>query len=359
MILPLLIIALLWLGPAWALPTMTPHYHQRRQAWTQGWWSSEFYSYGCAPIIFVFAKATVEPGNLGATLGPRMSDGLKAAFGVRNVVTQGVDYWGFVETNYWPGGAPPWGIYDMQIFLSAAAACPNSKIVASGYSQGAALVHRAIEGLDQKVKDKIAGVVTFGDTQTWQDSGRIKGYPLNNTLIICNVGDVICTGTLWAYPVHFDYLKWIPTAVLFLTEKLLLANAVHPWTNGSFVYYNMTQPSRAPMPLGTFNVTWPPAGYPVPTISQSVGPSPTISSFPIGPSGIPSTITTASTSTASTSLPSKDTEFRKVGHTIRDGQKVHAGIHRHWHTTRDMADHDPGRELKPMLSSANREKPNL
>jgi cutinase len=110
-------------------------------------------------------------------------------------------------------------------------------------SQGAAIVHRAIEGLAPAVKARIAGVVTFGDTQTLQDGGRIQGFPANQTLIICNVGDVICTGTLLPlYPVHWDYVKWVPTATLFLAQMVLSANAVDPWpnANNTFVALNTT-----------------------------------------------------------------------------------------------------------------------
>lgn len=90
-------------------------------------------------------------------------------------------------------------------------------------------MHRAIEGLGQDVKDKIAGVVTFGDTQAWQDGGRIKDYPPEKTLIICNVGDALCTGTIIVVPIHFDYTKWVPTGIQFLTTMLLNANATEPW----------------------------------------------------------------------------------------------------------------------------------
>ncbi|GAW12417.1 hypothetical protein ANO14919_017830 [Xylariales sp. No.14919] len=213
-----------------------PSHIDARQAWSVGWWSSELQQYGCRPVIFVFAKATAEPGNLGSTIGPALSDGLKLVFGVTNVATQGVDYYGFIGGNYYPGGAPPWGIYDMQVIISSAAACPHSKVVVSGYSQGAAIVHRAIEGLAADVRDRIAGVVTFGDTQTYQDGGRVKGYPTNQTLIICNEGDIICVGTLVPiYPVHWDYVKWVPTATLFLAQTVLAANAVDPWPNSTLV----------------------------------------------------------------------------------------------------------------------------
>jgi cutinase len=74
--------------------------------------------------------------------------------------------------------------------------------VASGYSQGAAFTHCAIEWLGQAVKDRIAGVVTFGDTETLQDGEHIPGFPLNKTLIICNAGDIICASSLWVFPIH-------------------------------------------------------------------------------------------------------------------------------------------------------------
>ncbi|KAI0517587.1 cutinase-domain-containing protein [Xylaria bambusicola] len=229
-ILPLL---LLGLGGT-TVSAAPPSRIDTRQTWTASWWSSELQQYGCKPVIFVFAKATFEPGNLGGTIGPSLSDGLKSVFGVTNVATQGVNYYGLAEGNYYPGGAPPWGIYDMQAIITSAAACPHSKIVVSGYSQGAAIVHRAIEGLPAATRSRIAGVATFGDTQTLQDGGRVKGYPANQTLIICNSGDIICTGMLWPlFPVHWDYVKWVPTATLFLAQAVLAANEADPWPTNS------------------------------------------------------------------------------------------------------------------------------
>lgn len=57
----------------------------------------------------------------------------------------------------------------MQDTLNAMASkCPDSVIVAGGYSQGAAVNHRAIEELDPAVQDQIAGVILYGDTQKQQ-----------------------------------------------------------------------------------------------------------------------------------------------------------------------------------------------
>ncbi|KAI0835740.1 carbohydrate esterase family 5 protein [Hypoxylon sp. FL0890] len=248
-----------------AVVSARPASLQARQSWTVGYWAHELTDFGCKPIIFIWAKATIEPGNMGNTVGPRLSDGLKALFGPANVATQGVDYWGFIETNFYPGGAPPWGIYDMQLLLSAAATCPDSKIIAAGYSQGAALTHRAVEGLNEAVKEKIVAVVTFGDTQTYQDGGRIKDFDTNRTLIICNQGDLVCTGTLYVFPVHFDYVKWVPLATYYLAQKLLDDAALNPWPNGSFVFPNVTIPGIPRIP---------PAPQPSEAVPSSLPPLP-------------------------------------------------------------------------------------
>ncbi|OIW28970.1 cutinase-domain-containing protein [Coniochaeta ligniaria NRRL 30616] len=193
---------------------------QARQTWT-GITAHDFSTYGCKPIILIFARETIGPGNMGDKVGPQLSNGLKLIFGPSNVATEGVDYLGLPETNFVSGGAPPVGIGEMQVLLTTATSlCPTSIVVASGYSQGAALTHRAIEGLSQAVKDRIAGVVTFGDTQTLQDGEHILGFPLNKTLIICNAGDVICAGTLWVVPIHFDYTRRVPEAVAFLVGRI-------------------------------------------------------------------------------------------------------------------------------------------
>lgn len=92
-------------------------------------------------------------------------------------------------------------------------------------SQGAALVHRAIEDLSDSVKAKIVGVVTYGDTQNTQDLGRIPNFPTNKLKIICNVGDAVCLGTLTILSPHLDYVRRVPEAVSFLTGKLKAAGA--------------------------------------------------------------------------------------------------------------------------------------
>jgi cutinase len=85
------------------------------------------------------------------------------------VATEGIDYAAALATNVLPGGTDRASKLLMQQTLNAMAAqCPNSVIVTGGYSQGAAVNHRAIEDLSAAVKEKIAGVVLYGDTQKQQ-----------------------------------------------------------------------------------------------------------------------------------------------------------------------------------------------
>ena len=215
-----------WIDILAAAAPVTPAYGhtEKRQTWT-GQWSEELSYTGCKPVIFIWARQTSAPGNMGVSVGPALSNGLKTYFGAENVASQGVNYLALIETNFYPGGGPPYGIYEMQMLLANAAVyCPQSKIVAGGYSQGAAITHRAVESLPQYVRDRIAGIVTFGDTQALQDGGRIKNYPTERTLILCNPGDLVCWGTAYIAPTHFPsyYLQRVPEAVSFLVGRLLL-----------------------------------------------------------------------------------------------------------------------------------------
>ncbi|KAK5661130.1 hypothetical protein OQA88_11020 [Cercophora sp. LCS_1] len=206
------------------LASAAPVASEKRQTWT-GMWSNEFSYTGCKPVIFIWARQTSAPGNMGVSVGPALSNALKTYFGPENVASQGVNYLALIETNFYPGGAPPYAIYEMQILLANAAIyCPQSKIVVAGYSQGAAITHRAVESLPQQVRDRISGIVTFGDTQAFQDGGRIKNYPLEKTFIICNTGDMVCMGTAYIAPTHFPeyYVQRVPEAVSFLVGRILL-----------------------------------------------------------------------------------------------------------------------------------------
>lgn len=82
-------------------------------------------------------------------------------------------------------------------------------------------MHGAIPGLSQAVKDQIKGVITYGDTRNKQDNERIPDFPTDKTRIVCNVGDLVCDGTLILTAAHFTYGgTQVRSAVRWLEGKL-------------------------------------------------------------------------------------------------------------------------------------------
>jgi cutinase len=146
---------------------------------------------------------------------------LISSLGSSKIAIQGVPYGASLLTNVLPGGCDSGEAKDFATMLSGAASkCPSSKLVVSGYSQGAALVHAAVEQLSSTVRARIYAAVTFGDTQKKQDGGKIPNYDTSRTLILCNDGDRVCDGTLIVTSAHLSYTSSVPTAVSFIVSKV-------------------------------------------------------------------------------------------------------------------------------------------
>jgi cutinase len=101
----------------------------------------------CKPVTLIFARGTTEPGNMGSVVGPPLATSMQAAFGADKVAVQGVDY----PANFAGAGTGATdpknaaGALNMVAMVAkVAAACPNSKVVLSGYSQGAEQVRGAL-----------------------------------------------------------------------------------------------------------------------------------------------------------------------------------------------------------------------
>lgn len=140
-----------------------------RQRGRVGTTATEFTDGGCRPVIMLFARGSTEAGNMGTICGPPTANGLKDKFGADTIAVEGIDYGALLSTNFVPGGADPLGIREMERLIGQAVdQCPDSMLVVGGYSQGAALTHRAVEDLPQAQKDKIVAAFTFGDTQNQQ-----------------------------------------------------------------------------------------------------------------------------------------------------------------------------------------------
>lgn len=86
--------------------------------------------------------------------------------------------------------------------------CPNTKIIASGYSQGAEVVHNALS--DASVANLVSGAVLFGDPDSRENVGLL---PTNQVKRFCVPGDLICeTGLLIVTASHLSYLLFADEA---------------------------------------------------------------------------------------------------------------------------------------------------
>ncbi|KAI1407882.1 carbohydrate esterase family 5 protein [Hypoxylon sp. FL1857] len=192
---------------------------QKRQS--TGTTANEFLDGGCRDVIFIFARGSTQDGNVGDDPGPQTIDQLKAALGTDTVAAQGVDYPALLVDNLREGGCDPEDADNMRALITQAATqCPSSKLVVSGYSQGAALVHRSVESASTSVKNSIYAIVTFGDTQKAQDGGQVPNFDPSKTLILCHDGDKVCDGTLIVTDAHLGYHDLSPEAVDFIVSKV-------------------------------------------------------------------------------------------------------------------------------------------
>lgn len=143
----------------------------------------------CKPVTLIFARGTSEQGNMGTIVGPQFANAMIALMGADQVAVQGVDYpanvAGAISGATNPRGAQ--GAKTMaQLAQKVAAACPDSQVVLSGYSQGAEQVRGALMNLP--AQNNVAAAVTFGDPlQTQQFTNIAKA----NTLVNCNQADPV------------------------------------------------------------------------------------------------------------------------------------------------------------------------
>ncbi|KAF2401127.1 cutinase [Trichodelitschia bisporula] len=175
----------------------------------------------CKMVTFIFARATTEAGNMGAAAGSGVARYLAGHYGLPNVAIQGVKYPADIAGNLMPGGCSSAGISEsVRLFNLANTKCPETIIVAGGYSQGTACMHRSIPKLTAAVQSKIVGVVLFGDTQAAQTGRKIQGLGPEKVKIYCNTGDGVCGGTLAITTAHFQYTPFVAPATQFLIERI-------------------------------------------------------------------------------------------------------------------------------------------
>lgn len=110
----------------------------------------------------------------------------------------------------------------------AYSACPNTKLIASGYSQGCQVVHNAISQLPAETASWISSVLLFGDpgrpisyhpssdVLTIADDGQaIPNVDSSKVDTYCHEGDDICQDGLLILPAHLTYAEDVSSAAQF------------------------------------------------------------------------------------------------------------------------------------------------
>lgn len=135
---------------------------------------------GCTPLTVIFARGTSEGGNIGSVAGPPMFQELLSDLGTSGVSLQGVPYPANSAGNANCGAAGgslmvriirlistatcadcTQPFLQADLVKQALAACPNTRIALSGYSQGACVVHNAASQSGFPTS-KVGAVVLFG-----------------------------------------------------------------------------------------------------------------------------------------------------------------------------------------------------
>ena len=113
----------------------------------------------CKPVTVIFARGTIELGNVGSITGPPFFNALDLVVGADKMGIQGVDYPASIG-GYLQGGDPKGAQKLADLTNQAVSKCPDTQIVWGGYSQGAQVVHLGAEKVSPEIAAKVAAVVS-------------------------------------------------------------------------------------------------------------------------------------------------------------------------------------------------------
>ncbi|EFQ35324.1 cutinase [Colletotrichum graminicola] len=143
---------------------------------------------GCKAVTVLFARGTTEMGTLGTVVGPGLQKALQSALGADSVTFEGVSYpadsFGISAEGVGSGPGSKAMTSQASEWLSK---CPETKLVLTGYSQGAMVVHNAAKMLNGK---DVLAAVTFGDPFKSQP---VSGISKGDFKSFCGVGDFVCS----------------------------------------------------------------------------------------------------------------------------------------------------------------------
>ncbi|KAH8801264.1 cutinase [Flagelloscypha sp. PMI_526] len=170
----------------------------------------------CADVTTIFARGTTETPTIGTVVGPGLMADTATAISPKTLDFQGVDYPADVA-GFLAGGDAQGSQTMANMAATALTNCPNTKIVLSGYSQGAQLVHNAAALISTTTANHVAAVVVFGDP----DNGDAFGKGLDaKSITFCRDGDNICDGGDLILPPHLAYGADTGKAATFIASKV-------------------------------------------------------------------------------------------------------------------------------------------
>ncbi|KAI4644650.1 uncharacterized protein J4E79_011087 [Alternaria viburni] len=173
----------------------------------------------CRRVTVIYARGTTQAGNVGEanSEGPTFFNALASRVGgASNLAIQGVTYPANV-IGFLAGGDAAGATTMFNLINQAITRCPSTKIVVSGYSQGAQLVHTATQRLSASAASRVTAVVTFGDADRDESFGSVAA---SKVLIICHAGDNICDNGIIITPEHRNYEIDAPTAAAFVAARV-------------------------------------------------------------------------------------------------------------------------------------------
>ncbi|KIJ31995.1 carbohydrate esterase family 5 protein [Sphaerobolus stellatus SS14] len=125
----------------------------------------------CFNVTVVFAHGTSETAPIGSVVGPPFQAALQTALGSKPLNFIGITY--AADVAAFGAGEDAAGLATLAADVaSQASACPNTKIVVSGYS----------------VQSRVNAIIMFGDPDNGQ---ALPGVLNSRELIICAAGDDI------------------------------------------------------------------------------------------------------------------------------------------------------------------------
>ncbi|KAF2398085.1 alpha/beta-hydrolase, partial [Trichodelitschia bisporula] len=153
----------------------------------------------CKPVTILFGRGTTEsgiPDALGGTVGPA----LRTQATKKGWAIEGIKYDASLAGIYCLG--MPGGVACIDQLSKLVQRCPNTKVILSGYSQGAMVARICAAWSKEPAQKQIAGLALFGDPF---NGAAVKGVPKENVKTWCTSGDGVCKGDFSISAAHLAY----------------------------------------------------------------------------------------------------------------------------------------------------------